>query len=381
MNIQQIEDQNLIPIYQKRDIVLVKGNGCYLFDENNNEYLDLASNYGANILGYNNINFNNALKSQIDRLTNCHSSFYNDTRAALLSKLNNLFPNFKSFICNTGTESVEAALKFAKIISNKDEIISAKRSYHGRTLGALSATGIPKYQKPFQPLIPNFKQINFNDINDLIKNISHNTAAILLEPIQGESGVNIPNINYLKQVKNLCVKNNILLILDEIQTGFRTGKYLAADHFNVEPDIFCLSKGLGNGFPVALTLVHNNVFNNIARGSHGTTFGSNPMACAASLKTLEEIANNQLLQNSKNMGEYFLIKLNNINSPIVREVRGLGLMIAIELKQKAGKYVKALQEEGILVMSNNNIIRLLPPLIITKEEIDLALKKFNKILC
>ncbi|MCH7759335.1 aminotransferase class III-fold pyridoxal phosphate-dependent enzyme [Patescibacteria group bacterium] len=381
MNIQAIENQHLIPVYAKRDIALVKGRGVFLFDEHNKKYLDLTSNYGVNVLGYSNKNYQRALKKQLSRLSSVHSSFYNDTRAKFLAKLHSLIPLTHSFISNTGSESIEVAIKFARLVTKKKQIISAQGGYHGRTIGALSATFIPKYQRLFTPLAPGFKRVVFNDIDELKQVINGDTAAVLLEPIQGEAGVIIPTIGYLRKVKKLCQNNNILLILDEIQTGLRTGHWLASEYFKVKPDILCLSKGLGNGFPIAVTAVSKKIAQQISRGSHGTTFGGSPLACAAGLATLEEIDNNKLLENSKQVGKYFLNNLKQIKSPLIREVRGLGLMIAIELKRKAGPYVKKLQADGILVMLHQNLIRVLPPLIISRSEVDQSIKKFKKILC
>lgn len=381
MTIQSIEDKYLIPIYAKRSIALVKGRGVFLFDENNKKYLDLTSNYGVNVLGYSNRNYKRALKKQLDRLSNVHNSFYNDTRAKFLSKLHSIIPLDQTFISSTGTESIEAAIKFARLVTGRKNILSARGGYHGRTMGTLSATFIPKYQKPFMPLVPGFKSVAFNKINELKRAINSDTAAVILEPIQGEAGVVIPDPNYLLKVKMVCKKNNTLLILDEVQTGLRTGQWLACEYFNVVPDIICLSKGLGNGFPIAITSVTKEIAQQIPKGVHGTTFGGNPLSCAAALSTLKEIQDNKLLENSKKIGKYFLNNLLAIQSPMIREVRGLGLMIAIELKKRAMPYVQRLQESGVLVMLSQNTIRILPPLIINRDEVNMAIKKFKKILC
>jgi len=381
MNIQEIEDRYLIPLYAKRDIALVRGDGCFLFDENDKRYLDLTSNYGSSLLGYNNTNYNQALKKQLDNIANAHSSFYSDTRASFLKKLHSIIPQEKSFLCSTGTESVEAGIKFARIATEKTGIISAKMGYHGRTMGALSATAIPKYQKPFLPLVPEFKHVAFNNIQDLEENLDENTAAVILEPIQGENGVIIPDKDYLQKVKELCEKNNSLLIIDEVQTGFRTGNWLASDYFEVKADILCLSKGLGNGFPVAVTAVTKEVSDNIPKGTHSTTFGANPLACCAGLVTLQEIENKNLLNNSKEVGNFLLNELQSLESPLIREVRGLGLMIAIELKQRVTPYVRELQEKGVLVMLNGNIMRILPPITISKQEAEMAIEKIKQVLC
>ena len=381
MNIQQIEDNNLINLYGKREVALVRGEGVYLFDENGKKYLDLASNYGANVLGYSNNYFEESIKEQVSVLTNCHSSFYNDTRAKFLEKLHTLIPQQKSFLCSTGTESTEAALKFARVVTGRIEVISSKRGYHGRTMGALSATAIPKYQKSFLPLVPGFKHVSYNDIESIKEELNENVAAVIMEPIQGEGGVFVPDNNYLKEVKKLCEENGTLLILDEVQTCLRTGNWLRQQDVDVVADIVCMSKGLGNGFPVAVTSVTAEVAEKIPRGVHGTTFGSNPLACRAALATLEEFERNNLHESIKQVGKYFMDELKGLECSTIREVRGAGLMIAVELKQKAGKYVKLFQDNGLLVMCNSNILRLLPPLVIKKEEVDEAVKIIREILC
>ncbi|MFA4830913.1 MAG: acetylornithine/succinylornithine family transaminase [Patescibacteria group bacterium] len=370
MNIQETENKYFLPVYGKRDISLVRGEGVYLFDENNKKYLDFMSNYGANLLGHANPHVTEAIRDQLGILTNTHGSFCNDARAKFLAKLHSITPLDYTFLSSTGTESVEAAIKFAKTATGRNGFISAKMAYHGRTLGSLSATASSKHQQQYLPLLPGFVHVPYNSVTAIEEALDKKIAAVILEPIQGEGGVNVPDENYLSAVKKLCEENGSLLILDEVQTGLRTGNWLASTHFNVAPDIFTMSKGLGNGFPVAVTCVSKSVAEKIPKGSHGTTFGGNPVACRAALATLEEIEKNNLHAHVREIGAYLLEQLKEIKSPMIREARGLGLMVAVELKQKAGNYVKLMQDAGLLTMNTGNVIRLLPPIVITKEEVN-----------
>lgn len=381
MNIQATEDKYFIPVYTKRDIAIVKGRGVFVFDENGKKYLDLTSNYGITILGHSNKAWRYRIQKQLKKISNVHSSFYNETRAQFLSLLHSLIPQTHSFISSSGAEAVEAAIKFARLVTGKTNIIAAKAGFHGRTMGALSATGVLKYKKGFEPLVPGFTHVGFNSIDELQNAFDGNVAAVILEPIQGEAGVIIPDKDYLTSVKRICEQNNALLILDEVQSAFRTGTLLASEQFNTVSDMLCLSKGLGNGFPIGITAVSNEIAEKISKGAHSTTFGGNPISCVAALTTLEQIQKHNLLENVQEIGEYFLQQLRTIKSLLIREVRGKGLMIAIELKQKPTLYVKQLQEQGILVIVTRNVIRLLPPLILNKKHVDIVINKFKKILC
>jgi acetylornithine/LysW-gamma-L-lysine aminotransferase len=312
----------------------------------------------------------------------CTGSFYNPVRAQLMERLISISPPSlsKVFLCNSGTESVEAALKFARLSTGKQEFVTAMRGFHGRTMGALSATYNPKYRKDFEPLVPGFNYVPFNNFNQVLKLANKNMAGILLEVIQGEGGVYSGTQEYFSKVQKLCKDRDILLIIDEVQTGFgRTGKLFACEHFNILPDILCISKAMAGGFPMGAVLCSEDV--KISAGKHGTTFGGNPLACATSLATIDVILSKNLVKESHEKGKYFSEKFKKHNLKIVREVRQYGLMIGIELKEKSQKYINSLQNEGILVIAaGQSVIRLLPPLVISYEEIDTVIEKLVDVL-
>ena len=378
----QVEDSHSVDLFAKRGIQLVKGKDVYVWDSDGNKYIDCTSGQGVAGIGHANPAVAKAISEQSKRLLTCTGSFYNDQRARLIQKLVDISPDDleKVFLCNSGTESVEAALKFARLASGKTDYICAMKSFHGRTMGSLSATHSPKYRDDFQPLIPGFEFVPYNNFDKLVKKITPNTAAVLLELVQGESGVYPADKEYISQVNNYCHDHNILLIIDEVQTGFgRTGKLFACEHYELQPDILCLAKALGGGFPIGAVLTKSDV--TLAKGKHGTTFGGNPLAAAAALAAVDYIIDNNLAQNAADMGTYFKDNFSNYNINLVREVRQIGLMIAIELKVKAKPYIDKMQDEGILVLpAGTNIIRLLPPLTITEKHIDQVISALVKVL-
>jgi acetylornithine/LysW-gamma-L-lysine aminotransferase len=325
---------------------------------------------------------NTSIAEQAKNLITCTGSFYNPVRAELMEKLISISPSSlsKVFLCNSGTESIEAALKFARISTGKKEFITAMRGFHGRTLGALSATHNPKYRQDFEPLVPGFTYVPFNNIEKLKSSVTDNTAAVLLEVIQGEGGVHPGTRDYFDNAQKLCHDQNIFLIIDEVQTGFgRTGKIFACDHFDIKPHILCISKAMAGGFPMGAVLCSDDI--KISSGKHGTTFGGNPLACAAALATIEEIIGKNLVHESEEKGKYFSEKFGKHNLSVVREVRQFGLMIGIELKEKSQKYIQTLQEDGVLVIAAGpTIIRLLPPLVISYEELDIVVDKLAEVL-
>lgn len=368
----------IAPTYGNRGLNIVKGDSVYLYDDTGKKYIDCFSNMGVNILGYNNKEINAAVYKQMELLTNLHGSFDNPIRTEFAKKLVEISPEnlTKVFFCNSGAEAVEAAIKFSRL-TGKKEIIAAKMGYHGKTMGALSLTRtLRKYNEPYEPLLEDVKHFSFNNIDSLREIISENTAAVVLEPVQGEGGVKIPDKDFFKQVRELCDEFNALLVIDECQSGMgRTGKFFAIEHFDTNADIICMAKGIAGGLPCAATLVTEDLANKMFKGCHTNTFGGNPLVCAAGIATLDYIKENNLLNNAEEVGSYFIEQLKNIKSPLIREVRGLGLMIAIELKTKMTKYVKALQEKDVLVIPTGaNVIRLLPPLIITKNVVDDVVK-------
>ena len=381
MTPKELEDRYELPVYPRRDIVLVRGKGARLYDDQGQEYIDCASNVGVSNIGHGNEEVAKAIYEQYLTLGNCYGMFYNPVRARLAEKLISLCPSRlrRVFFCNSGAEAVEGALKFARATAGKGEIIAAMRGFHGKTFGALAATWGDEYQKPFMPMMPGLKHVAFNNFQKLSEAVSGETAAIILELVQGEGGVRIGDKTYFQQVRELCDQKGILLILDEVQTGFgRTGTLFACEQF-VEPDILCVAKSLAGGIPMGAVLCSDAV--HVPIKSHTSTFGGNPLACAGALASLEVIERERLSEKARTMGEYFLKELQTIKSEKIREVRGLGLMLGIELKEKAGPHVQSLMERGVIVLlAGATVIRLLPPLVITRDEIDQVLSALKEVL-
>ena len=381
MSTQQLEQTYELEVYPRRDIVLVRGSGARLFDENGREYIDCAANVGVSNIGHGNQTVAKAVHDQYLTLGNCYSMFYSPVRAHLAQKLASLAPGNlnRVFFCNSGAEANEAAIKFARSSTGRQEIIAAMRGFHGKTMGALAATWGPEYQKPFAPMMPGLKHVPYNNLAKLEAALGDNIAAVLLEVVQGEGGVRIGDKGYFQKVREICDANDMLLIIDEVQTGFgRTGTLFACEQF-VVPDMLCLAKSLAGGIPMGAVLCNDRI--KVPVKSHTSTFGGNPTACAAALASMEVIEKERLVERSRTLGEYFLQALHQIKSRKIREIRGLGLMLGIELKEKAGPYVQQLMEKGIIVLlAGATVIRLLPPLVITKEEIDTVVAALNDTL-
>ena len=371
-------------VYYKRDIEIVRGKGVYLYDSQNNEYIDCVGGHGVCLFGHSHPNIIKAIKDQSDKLISCPEIFYNDKRAELLEKLAEITPKglTKTFLSNSGTEAVEAALKFSRKITGKTDIISFTFGFHGRTMGALSATWKAEYKKPFLPLVPGFCHTAYNNLEKLQEVITDNTAAIIVEPVQGEGGVKAANMDFIKGIREICDQKGILMIVDEVQTGFgRTGELFAINRYNVSPDIMCLGKGIAGGIPMGATVVREDLAN-LEKGEHGSTFGGNPLACSASLAAIKTLKEEKLVEKSKENGEYFLSQLRkNIDESVYREIRGLGLIIGIEMKQKVGPYLVKLMEKNILALTAGKlVVRYLPPLIIEKEHIDRVVEATGEVL-
>ena len=381
MNTKEKENTYELPVYPRRDIVLVRGDGAKLYDDKGREYIDCASNVGVSNIGHGNKDVARAIYEQYLQLGNCYSMFYNPVRAQLAEKLVSVAPESlnRVFFCNSGAEAVEGALKFARATTGRKVIIAAMRGYHGKTMGALAVTWGPAYQKPFMPMLQGIRHVPYNNFQKLEASVDEDTAAILLEIIQGEGGIRIGDKEYFQQVRELCNSRGILLIIDEVQTGFgRTGTMFACEQF-VEPDILCLAKSLAGGIPMGAVICNDTVTAPVK--SHSSTFGGNPTACAAALASLEVIEKQDLVAKSRELGAYFLEELQGIKNEKIREIRGLGLMLGIELKEKAGRYVQELMENGVIVLlAGATVIRLLPPLIITKEEIKSVVAAFKTVL-
>jgi acetylornithine/LysW-gamma-L-lysine aminotransferase len=381
MSTKELEQKYELGVYPRRNIVLVRGKGASLFDDHGNEYIDCAANVGVSNIGHGHETVAKAMYEQYLTLGNCYSMFYNPVRARLAEKLADLAPGSlnRVFFCNSGAEANEAALKFARATTGKQEIIACMRGFHGKTMGALAATWGTEYQKPFAPMMPGLKHVPFNKFEKLKAAVSDGTAAILLEPVQGEGGVRVGDREYFQKVRNLCDDRNILLIMDEVQTGFgRTGTMFACEQL-VTPDLLCLAKSLAGGLPMGAVMCNDRI--NVPVKSHTSTFGGNPTVCAAALASINVIENQNLIENARILGGYFQKQLTLIESKRIREVRGLGLMIGVELKEKAGPYVQKLMDKGIIVLlAGATVIRLLPPLVITREEIDTVVKALGEVL-
>ena len=381
MNTKELEQKYELAVYPRRDIVLVGGEDARLFDDQGREYIDCASNVAVSNIGHGNKTVAKAVYEQYLNLGSCYSMFYNPVRGRLAKKLVDLAPaNLKRvFFCNSGTEANEAALKFARASTGKPEIIAAMRGFHGKTMGALAATWGPEYQKPFAPMLPGLKHVPYNNFDKLEAAVGEQTAAVLLEPVQGEGGVRVGDRKYFQNIRDLCDARNILLIMDEVQTGFgRTGTMFACEQF-VAPDILCLAKSLAGGIPMGAVICSDRV--SVPVKSHTSTFGGNPTACAAALASIGVIESEALVDRANTSGTYLLEKLRHIESKKIREIRGLGLMVGIELKEKAGPYVQKLMEKRVIVLlAGATVIRLLPPLVISREEIDTVVAALKEIL-
>ncbi len=381
MNTKDLENTYELPVYPRRDLVLVRGKAARLFDDQGREYIDCAANVGVSNIGHGNEAVAKAIYEQYLTLGNCYSMFYNPVRARLAEKLVSMAPEklTKVFFCNSGAEAVEGAIKFARATTGKREIIAAMRGFHGKTMGALAATWGPDYQKPFEPMLAGMKHVPFNNLNKLEAAIGEGTAAILLEIIQGEGGVRPAKKEFIQQVRDLCDAKGLLLIMDEVQTGFgRTGTLFACEQYAV-PDLLCLAKAIAGGIPMGAVLCSDAV--TVPAKSHTSTFGGNPMACAAALASLEVIEKEGLAERAGELGRYFLEGLRAIQSDKIREIRGLGLMIGLELKEKAGPYVQRLMEKGVIaLLAGATVIRLLPPLVINREEVDTVIQALEEVL-
>src|SRR5215208_650235 len=371
--IQQLENEHQPSLYAKREIALVRGEGAYLFDSEGHRYLDAMSNYGVAILGHADPAYTEALTEQLHTLATGHQSFYSDVRAELINEIAQISPAELSryFLSNSGAEAVEAAIKFARVATGRPNLVAAKRGYHGRTLGALAATADQKYRAPFEPLAPSATHVSFNDADALAAAVNDQTAAILLEPIQGEGGIWPASPVYLQSARDIATARGALLIADEIQTGFRTGTPWAIDDSSVVPDILVTAKALANGFPIGLTMFTEAISKAIPSGAHGTTFGASPLACRAALVTLHLLRERDLYARSAALGTELMNRLNALGSPNVRQVRGRGMMIGVELKERVTPTLRALQERGVLVLpAGPTTFRLLPPLIWEQQQVD-----------
>jgi len=380
------EDQYLGNLYQRFPVTIEKGLGSHVWDTDNNEYIDCMGGYGVALVGHRNERVVNAIKSQIEKVITVHSSFYNKTREEFLQTLIGIAPAGLSqvHLNNSGAESVEAGIKFARKFTGRKGMVAMKGSYHGKSMGALSLTFSPKYREPFQPLVEKVTFSPYGDIDALQTAVDKDTAFVILEPIQGESGIHVPPDGFLQDVRKICDENGSLLVFDEIQSGLgRTGRMWASEHWETTPDIMCLAKGIAGGVPMGVTLVRPDILSVMKKGEHSSTFGGNPLACAAGTATLQALTQDGLIENAKNMGEKFLRGLNDLKSKhkIIREVRGRGLMIGVELKFEVKDILMEGIKKGLLLLySGRNILRLLPPLVISDKDVTKSLQILDVLL-
>ena len=389
-NIMALAGENIMNTYRRFPIVLTKGSGARVWDINDREYLDFVAGIAVCNLGHSHPQVTAALKAQLDKLTHVSNLYYTEPQARLAELLvRNSFAD-KVFFCNSGAEANEAAIKLARKYAHENmgpdkyELITMKDSFHGRTMATITATGQEKFQFGFTPLLDGFTYVPFNDLQALENAISGKTCGILLEPIQGEGGVNIPDENYLARVREICDRHGILLIVDEVQTGIgRTGKLFAYEHSGIKPDIMTLAKALANGFPVGAMLATDKIAKAFVPGNHASTFGGSPLAMVAAEAVLKTILREGILEHCEKTGEYFLAQLKKLQQkhPVIKEVRGRGLMLAMKLDIETGDIVRECLNRGLLINSTGGkILRFVPPLIITTQDIDQAIKVLDDVM-
>ena len=379
------EDRNLSNLYQKFPVRIERGKGAYVWDTSGKEYIDCMGGYGVALVGHCNPRVVEAIKNQAEKLIVCHMSLYNDTREDFLTKTAAIAPQGlnKIFFSNSGAEAVEAALKFSRRYTGKPGIISMNGGYHGKTFGALSVTYSEKYRKPFMPLLEGVKFLPYTNPN-IEDAIDESIGTVIVEPIQGETGIILPPDRLLQNMREVCTKHKIILIFDEIQSGFgRTGKMWAGEHWKTVPDIMCLAKGIAGGVPIGLTLCKPEIVEAMRVGEHSSTFGGNPLACAAGSATIEALTEDKLVENAAALGNYFkegLLILKDKHK-IVREVRGIGMMLAVELRFDVKNVLLDGIRNGLLMLySGKNILRLLPPLVMEKRTVSTALEIIDNLL-
>ncbi|MCT8976585.1 aspartate aminotransferase family protein [Clostridium sp. CX1] len=378
-----MEKNNLMNTYGRFDVIFEKGIGTKIYDTNGVEYLDFVSGVAVNCLGHSHPIMVKALSEQSKKIIHVSNYYWNTEHIKLSEKLIEHCDHNKVFFCNSGTEAIEGALKLARKYgksqnTNKDIILYMDNSFHGRTMGALSVTGQEKYQQDFFPLIPRVKKINFNDIEDLYENFTNEVCGIIIEPIQGEGGINAASTEYLKEARKLCDRFNALLIFDEIQCGMgRIGNLFAYKQFDVIPDVIPIAKALGGGFPIGAVIANEKAAKAFVPGDHGSTFGGNPLGCAVALAVITELTDGGVINSVQEKGSYLEEKLNELKNKysLINEVKGMGLLLGISINTSPKEFTNLCFKKGLLVVTaGTDVIRLLPPLNVTVEEIDAAVK-------
>ncbi len=389
MNEQEIidsENRLMANVFAKRNIVITKGKAATLWDINGKEYVDCVGAYGVALLGHCHPRVVAAIHAQVEKLISCHASFYNDKRSEFLDKLTSITPKGlnKAFLSNSGAEAVECAIKLARKFTGKPEIIAMMGAFHGKTMGALSATWDKKYREPFAPLVPEFKHIPPDNLEKVREVISDKTAAVLLEPIRGEGGIRVPPEGYLQGLRQICDEKHVLLMLDEVQTSFgRTGKLFACEHWGVTPDVMTLAKPFAGGLPIGITLAKENVMSAFKLGEHSTTFSGGPLVMAAGCAAIDSLVSEKLAERAAEKGRYFRSQLEALQAKhkIIKEVRGLGLMLGVELRFDVLNVIMKAAVRGVLILdAGRNVLRFLPPLVITNEQIDKTISVLAGIL-
>ena len=379
----EIEDNYFINTFTRQPIVLDHGDGVNVWDIDGNKYIDMFAGIAVNALGHNHPKLVKAIQEQAEKLIHISSIYYNEPALIYAKKLIELTSFDRIFYSNSGAEANEGAIKLAVKYTGKSEVISTVESFHGRTVMTLAATGHEHYHEPFKAILPKgFINVPYNDIDAIKDAITENTAAIIVEPIQGEGGVNVPDIGYLKEIEKICNEKDIVFIVDEVQTGFgRCGTLFAHELFDVKPDIMTMAKGIGGGVPMGGILATEKVASAFVPGDHGTTFGGGPLVCAAANAVLDEILAEDILDNVNEVGDYFVEELKKLDKEIIADVRGKGLMVGLELTEPGAEYVDKLREKGFLInCTADKVLRFVPPLIITKEDIDEFVKALDEIL-
>ncbi len=371
-NYRETERRYALEVFPKRDITIVKGRGAEVWDDEGRRYIDCVAGIGVASVGHANPVVADALAEQARTLVTCPGIFYNDVRARLLEKLAAVAPPglTRGFLCNSGAEAVEAAIKFARLTTGRTGIVSAMRGFHGRTLGALSATYKKEYRELFKPLVPGFSFVPFNNPARLREAVGEDTAAVMIEPVQGEGGIRPASAEYLRAAREICDQTGAILVFDEIQTGFcRTGRMFACERHGVTPGMLCLAKAIAGGVPMGAVLADARI--QLPPGKHGTTFGGNPLACAAALAAIRFMEDERLAERAELLGTRFRERFERRLPGRVRALRQVGLMIGVELKERCRPYIEALAAKGVLTLpAGTTVIRLLPPLVISEAQID-----------
>lgn len=378
-----LDSKYIMQTYGRQPIALNHGERVVIWDADGNEYIDFFSGIAVNVLGQSHPRIIETIQKQAEKLIHVSNVYYTEEQVKLAKKLSEITIFDRVFYSNSGAEANEGAIKLVRKFTGKGEIISTNNSFHGRTLATVTATGQNKYKEPFKPLPPGFKHVPFGDSEAIANNITKNTAAVMIEAIQGEGGVVIPPKNYLKEIETICKKNDVLLILDEVQTGFgRTGEMFAYEFYEIKPDIMTIAKALGSGYPIGGFLARGEVATAFDYGDHGATFGGNPLGCAVAMTVIDTIKDENLLENSKTVGKYLKNKFFDLKEKynIIKDVRGLGLFVAIELNQDSDDITNKMREKGFLINSTaGNVLRFAPPLIITKTHVDQMITALDEV--